>query len=51
MIISDHLSSNIIIRIHFLDMIHFKDLRQKLRNIFLQFLVQIKILKFAFEII
>ena len=52
MLISDYLSFNITLCIlFFFDLIHFKDLGQKLKNIFLQFLVKMKTSKFAFEII
>ena len=37
--------------VFFFDLIHFKDLGQKSRNIFVRFLVQMKTSKFAFEII
>ena len=46
MLISDYLSSNIII----FDWTHFRELGQKYKNIFVQFLVQMKTSKFAFEI-
>ena len=46
--ISDYLSSNIIICIFYLT--HFRELGQKCRNIFIRFLVQMKALNFAFEI-
>ena len=53
MLISNYLSSNIIICICFLiwfDLTHFRKLRQKYRNILVRFLVQMKTLKFASEI-
>ena len=50
MLISDYLSSNIMICILFFDLIHFRELGQKYKNIFVKFLVQMKTSKFAFEI-
>ena len=51
MLISDYLSSNIIHNLHsFFDFTHFRELGQKYKNIFVQFLVQMKTSKFAFEI-
>ena len=51
MLISDYLSSNTICNLHsFFDLTHFRELGQKYKNIFLRFLVQMKTLKFAFEI-
>ena len=52
MLISNYLSSNIIICICFLtfDLTHFRELGQNYRNILVPFLVQIKTLKFASEI-
>ena len=48
MLISDYLSSN---KLHsFFDLTHFKELRQKYKNIFVWFFVQMKTSKFAFEI-
>ena len=47
--ISDYLSFNIIICISF-DLTHFRELGQKYKNIFVVFLVQMKIFKSAFEI-
>ena len=54
MLISDYLSSNIIICIFF-DLIHCRELGQKYKSIFVQFLIQMKtsnrkqILKFSFQ--
>ena len=49
MLISDYLSSN---NLHsFFDLTHFRELGQKYKNIFVRFLVQMKTLNFAFEII
>ena len=52
MLISDYVSSDIIICIWFFDLIHFRELGQKYKNIFpVSFvLVQMKPLKFASEI-
>ena len=49
MLISDYLSSNIIICILFFYLTHFRELGQKYKNIFIQFFVQMKTPKFAFE--
>ena len=48
MLISDYVSYNIII--WFLDLIHFRELGQKYKNIVVRFLVQMRSLEFAFEI-
>ena len=50
MLISDYLSSNIIICILFLICTYFREVGQKYKNIFVRFLVQMKTLKFASEI-
>ena len=50
MLISDRLSSNIIICIWFFDLTHFRELGHEYRNILVWFLVQMKTLKFASEI-
>ena len=48
MLISDYVSYNIII--WFLDLIHFRELGQKYKNIVVRFSVQMRSLEFAFEI-
>jgi hypothetical protein len=50
MLISDYLSSNIIICVLFFDLTHFRELGQKYRYIFVHFLVQMKNEKSASEI-
>ena len=50
MLISDYLSSNIIMFILFY-LTHFRELGQIYKNIFVRFLVQMKTSKFTFEII
>ena len=49
MLISDYSSSNIIIFILCFDLIHFRELGQMYKYILIQFLVQMKTSKFAFE--
>ena len=51
MLISDYVSPNIIICLCFFYLTHFRELGQKYKNIFVRFLVQMKTLNFAFEII
>ena len=50
MLISDYVSSNIIICLCFYHLTHFRELWQKYKIIFVWFLVQMKTLNFAFEI-
>ena len=49
MLISNYLSSNMIICNWFFDLTHFRELGQNYRNILVRFLVQIKTAKFASE--
>ena len=50
MLISNYVSFNVIIRLCFFYLTHFRELGQKYKNIFVRFLVQMKTLNFAFEI-
>ena len=50
MLISDYVSSNMIICLCFFHLTYFREIGQKNKNIFVCFFVQTKTLNFAFEI-